>query len=88
MSRSADLLKAAAGALEGGEDPFGLHFLNEHDVESGECLDLADSLALGARILAWAMEHPRQAVLAVQGAGDVMMMDAVTRALAKLGGWS
>ena len=43
---------------------------------------------LGARILAWAMEHPRQAVLAVQGAGDVMMMDAVTRALAKLGGRS
>jgi hypothetical protein len=84
MSRSTELLKAAAEALESGEDPFGFSFLSEHDVESGECLDLADSLALGARLMAWAMDNPKQAVVAVQGASNWMSMDAITRALSKI----
>jgi hypothetical protein len=84
MSRSAELLKAAATALEDGEDPLALHFLNEHDVEAGECLDLADSLALGARLIAWATENPKKAVLATQGAITHLEMDAVTRLLGKL----
>jgi hypothetical protein len=84
MSRSSQLLKAAADALENGEDPLALHFLSEYDVEAGECLDLADSLALGARLIAWAMENPKKAVVAVQGAVTHLEMDAVTRLLGKL----
>lgn len=85
MSRSAELLKAAATALENGEDPLSLHFLSEHDVESGECLDLADSLAMGARLIAWAMEHPKQAVAAAQGAGTGLQYHALMEAFARLG---
>jgi hypothetical protein len=84
VSRSADLLKLAADALENGEDPLALHFLREHDVESGECLDLADSLAMGARLIAWAMEHPKQAIAAARGAGTGLQYHDLMEAFARL----
>lgn len=49
--RKVTLLKKAAAALDNGEDPFSTSFLSENDVTLDECGDLADSLALGARLL-------------------------------------
>jgi hypothetical protein len=83
VSRSSTLLIAAADALERGEDPLALHFLNEHDVEAGECLDLADSLAIGARLLAWVMENPKQAATFARTGLNGMHLEMVTDALAK-----
>jgi hypothetical protein len=83
MSRSSELLKAAAAHLENGGDPFH-EFLADNDVTIDECFDLADSLAMGARLIAWAMENPRQAGIAARGGADFMKMDAITRALAKI----
>lgn len=70
--------------MEDGSDPLSTWFLSEHDVTSGECLDLADSLALGARLVAWAMDNPKNAVVAVQGAINHLGMDVITRVLTKL----
>lgn len=84
MRRSSELLEAAADALENGEDPFGAHFLSEHDVESGECLDLADKLAMGARLIAWVQENPKLAVAAASGAGIGLQHHAFMEAMAKL----
>lgn len=83
MSRHADLLDAVADELEEGKSPLNHTFLVEHDVTADECMDLADSLALSARLLVWAMRNPRKAVVAAQGAGDFLLMDAITRALSK-----
>lgn len=49
--RSADLLKAAVEALEDGRDPLTNSFLTDNEVTLDECYDLADNLALGARIV-------------------------------------
>ncbi len=68
MSRSVDLLKAAADALEDGRDPFAESWLADNGVTYGECMDLGESLATGARLLAWAIEHPNEAAAAVNGA--------------------
>jgi hypothetical protein len=64
--------------------PFDGSFLVEHDVTSGECMDLAGSLAIGARLYAWALENPKQAVAAAEGASIGMRLDFITRALQKL----
>lgn len=84
MRRSSKLLEAAADALEKGEDPFSGAFLSEHNVESGECLDLADKLAMGARLLAWVQENPKLAIAAAQGAGIGIKSHAFMEAMAKL----
>ena len=55
MASSVQLLKLAAEALDNGEDPFSGAFLREHDVSSGQCIDLAQHLAMGARIMARAL---------------------------------
>jgi hypothetical protein len=84
MSRSSELLKAAAAALEDGNDPFARSFLVEHDVTFDECMDMADSLALGATLIAWAMEHPKEAVAAARGAGTGLKHHAFMRAMDRL----
>ena len=84
MRRSSELLKAAADALENGEDPFGGHFLGEHEVESGECMGLADKLAMGARLIAWVQENPKLAIAAAQGAGIGLQSHAFMEAMARL----
>ena len=55
---SAELLREAADALEEGRDPFGASFLSENDVTSDQCMALARQLAIGARIVARAIEWP------------------------------
>ena len=47
-------------------------------------MGLADSLALGARLYAWAIENPKQAVAAAEGASIGMRLDFITRALKEL----
>jgi hypothetical protein len=86
MSRSAELLKAAADALEDGRDPLELSFLTEHSVSLDECCNLAESLALGARLYAWAMENPKMARAAAQGANIGMRLDFITRMLREMNG--
>jgi hypothetical protein len=84
MSRSSELLKAAADALDDGRNPLDTSFLTEHQVTLYECVDLAEWMAIGAALMAWAIENPRQARTAVAGATDAMRMDIITRVLRKL----
>lgn len=56
---TAELLRRAADALDESEDPFAGSFLRTNDVTADECMTLAEQLALGARIVAYAIEHPR-----------------------------
>lgn len=84
MSRTSELLKAAADALEDGRDPLTTPFLDEHAVTLDECYDLAEWLAVGAQLMAWAIENPGHAKTAVSGATDAMRMDIITRVLGKL----
>lgn len=84
MSRSSELLKAAANALDDGRDPLTSPFLDEHAVTLDECYDLAEWLAVGAQLMAWAIENPGHAKTAVSGTTDAMRMDVITRVLRKL----
>lgn len=84
MSRSSELLKAAADALDDGRNPLTSPFLDDNAVTLDECFDLAEWLAVGAQLMAWAIENPRQAKTAVSGATDAMRMDVITRVLGKL----
>jgi len=67
VSRSTDLLRKAAEALEDGRDPLANPFLSEHDVTLDECYSLAEQLAIGARLVAEGFDNPKsesgQAVL-------------------------
>jgi hypothetical protein len=60
MNRRTDLLNKAAEALENGEDPLAVSFLSGHEVTSEECMSLAQQLAIGARLVAYGLEHPRE----------------------------
>jgi hypothetical protein len=84
VSRQSDLLKAAADALEDGRSPLEGAFLGENEVTLDELFDLADWLAIGARLTAWAIENPRLAGAAASGAYDGMTMDTITRLLRKM----
>jgi hypothetical protein len=61
VSRTTQLLNAAADALEEGTDPFAPGWLGEHAVTFDECMSLAEELAMGARLLAWALDNPAEA---------------------------
>jgi hypothetical protein len=82
-TRSIELLKTAADALLDGRDPFCDSWLSDNDVTLDECMTLAEQLAAGATILAWAMEHPKQALGAVNGAHMAAAYEALNAALAK-----
>jgi hypothetical protein len=53
------LLRAAAGALDEGTDPFATSWLVEHNVTLEQCFSLSELLAIGARIVAKGIEDPR-----------------------------
>lgn len=59
MRPSAELLLAAADALDNHSDPLDGWFLREHEVTLDQAASMAEQLALGARIVAHAIEHPR-----------------------------
>jgi len=86
MSRQSDLLKAAADALDDGRSPLEGAFLTEHEVTLDELYGLAGWMAIGSRLMAWAIENPAQARAAAAGATDGMRMDTITRVLRKLNG--
>jgi hypothetical protein len=58
---SSELLRAAAEALDEGTDPLCQSFLSEHEVTFDQCMALAGQLAIGARMVARAIERPRSA---------------------------
>lgn len=84
MSRSSELLKAAAAALEDGRDPLHNSFLCEHEVTLDECYSLAEYLAIGGRLIAWAMENPKQAAAFASSGSAGMALGTVTELMAKI----
>jgi hypothetical protein len=82
--RQSELLNQAAAAMEDGRDPFDLAFLCEHDVTLDECYDMAEWLAIGARIVAWAIDNPRQAAHFASSGTNGMMLDIITETLSKI----
>jgi len=84
MSRMPDLLREAADALDDGRIPLENPFLSEHDVTFDECIDMADFLALGARLMAWVVENPKRAAVAFQGAADSVSMVVITETLRRV----
>lgn len=77
MSRMSSLLRTAADALDDGQIPLANPFLADNNVTYTECVDMADLLGAGARLMAWAMENPALARAAIQGAH----METVARTL-------
>jgi len=69
---TADLLRAAADALDDGQIPLTDPFLSEHEVTLDQCMSLAEQLAIGARIVAAGIESPRSP----QGIAMLMTMAA------------
>lgn len=66
MASTAGLLRKASEALERAEDPFSGEFLRDNDVTFDQCMTLSQMMALGARVVAKALEQPRsEAGLAV-----------------------
>lgn len=57
--KSAELLRAAAESLDDHTSPFCDEFLTWHEVTLDQCMSLAEQLAIGARIVAYAIENPR-----------------------------
>lgn len=82
--RSTGLLKKAADALDAGQIPLMNPFLTENDVSLDECYNLAEQLAMGARLLAWAMENPKMAAAAMDGAATGMSIHLYTAIMRKL----
>jgi hypothetical protein len=69
---TADLLRAAADALDEGQIPLMNPFLSEHEVTLDQCMSLAEQLAIGARIVAAGIESPQSP----QGIAMLMTMAA------------
>jgi hypothetical protein len=59
MRHSAELLLAAAEALENHSDPLSEWFLTKYEVTLDQAMSLSEQLAIGARIMAHGIEHPR-----------------------------
>jgi hypothetical protein len=83
-NRTTSLLRAAAEALEDGRDPLANPFLADNEVTLHEAYALAGQLATGARILAWAIEHPAQARAALDGAHTIAVYEALNTTLAEM----
>jgi hypothetical protein len=58
-ARRTELLMAAAATLDDGGIPLMDPFLSAHGVTLDECFDLAEQLAIGARVVAWGLAHPQ-----------------------------
>jgi hypothetical protein len=84
MSRSSELLKLAAEALDNGDDPFHESFLCGNEVTLDECFALAGQLALGAQVMAWAIENPKKAAAIVRGGMNTLNLEMVTDLMAKI----
>jgi hypothetical protein len=68
------LLRAAAEALDDQRDPLTEPFLTDNGVTYDQMLGLAEQLSIGARIVAYGLDHPQSA------AGSVLF-EAMVRSL-------
>lgn len=82
--RMAELLNAAADVLDNGEHPFCDEFLSEREVTLDECFDMAELMACGARVIAWAVASPRDAAAFLASGSAGMALSAITEALGKI----
>lgn len=81
--RLVEILTAAADAMEDGMDPFDTAFLADNRVSLEECFTMADLLALGARLVAFGLQHPDVARGALNGAAVTSACGALNAALMK-----
>jgi hypothetical protein len=84
MNRMAQLLDAAADALDDYRDPFHESFLAQHHVVGDEVLELSTLMAMGTRIMAFALSHPAAAGAALDGATASVVGDAVMEKLDRM----
>jgi hypothetical protein len=84
VSRRADLLRAAADGLDDANHPFCDEFLSGNKVTFDECFEMAEDMAAGARVLAWAIDNPRDAAAFLASGSAGMALNAVTEALARI----
>jgi hypothetical protein len=82
--RQAYLLRRAADGLDNGEHPFGDEFLSGNQVTADECFDMAGLMAAGARVVAWAIDNPRDAAAFLSSGSAGMAMSAITEAMARI----
>lgn len=81
--RLTEILTAAADAMEDGMDPFDTAFLADNHVTLDECMTMAELLALGARLVAFGLEHPDVARGALNDAALASAYGALNDALMK-----
>jgi len=74
MASTTELLRLTANGLDRGETPLNETFLSEHQVTLDQAMTLAEQLAIGARIVAYAMDHP-------QSAAGLVYFEAVMRSI-------
>jgi len=84
MSRMTDLVKAAADALDDGQDPFHGAFLLDNGVTLDECFTLSELLAVGARLVAFGLENPTLMLAAMNGAQMATAYQNLNDALGKM----
>jgi len=85
VSRSTELWRKAAEALEDGRDPLTMPFLADNEVSMDECFAIGDAMAAGLRLLAWAVENPEAARGAINGAHLAAAYQALNATLPKIG---
>jgi hypothetical protein len=61
MASTAEQLRLIASGLDVGETPLNERFLSEHQVTLDQAMTLAEQLAIGAWIVAYALDHPQSA---------------------------
>ncbi len=84
MMRIAQLLREAAAHLENMGDPFSESWLRAHKVTDDECSTLSETLAVGARIVAWILDHPQEAGTLINSAHLVAVQHELTTAAQRL----
>lgn len=82
-TRLVEILAAAADAMESGVDPFDTAFLVVNRVSVDESYVMGDLLALGARLVAFGLEHPDVARGALNSVHSAPACGALNDALMK-----
>lgn len=82
-ARLVELLNHAADAMEDGQDPFNHAFLRDNRVSLEEVFTMGELIALGARLVAFGLEHPEVARGALNGAHLASARQALDDALMK-----
>lgn len=75
LLRMAELLDAAAVALDDKRSPFDTSWLTEHKVTFDEVMSLSEWMALGSELVAILLRNPRAAESAMAGAMLTVVSD-------------